>query len=63
MNLEVTYSKIVGDGEGGGLQQGLTVTTLLNPPTAKFTSQGDGHVRTNTQINFLYYALLVMVSQ
>ena len=62
MNLEVTYSKIVGDGEGG-LQQGLTATTLLKPPAAKFTSQGDAHVRTNTQIKFLYYPLLVMVSQ
>ena len=26
-------------------------------PAAKFTSQGDAHVRTNAQIKFLYYPL------
>ena len=29
----------------------------VNPPAAKFASQGDAHVRTNAQIKFLYYSL------
>ena len=28
-----------------------------NPPAAKFASQGDALMRTNTQIRFLYYPL------
>ena len=52
MNLEVVYSKI---GGRVGLQQGLA------PPSsaAKFAPQGDAYVRTDTQIIFLYYALLL----
>ena len=30
-----------------------------NLPAAKFASQRDAHVRTNTQIKFLYYPLIV----
>ena len=52
MNQEVIYS-IIG---GGGLQHGLT-TTPPNPPVAKFASQGDAPMRTNTQIKLLYYPL------
>ena len=29
----------------------------LSPPAAKFASQGDAHLRTDAQINFLYYPL------
>ena len=32
-----------------------------NPRTPKFASQGDAHVRTDTQIKFLYYPLRVWV--
>ena len=42
------YSEI-----GGG---GLTAQSL-QPPAAKFQSQGDAHMRTNAQIKFLYYPL------
>ena len=28
---------------------------LLNPPAAKFASQGDVHVRIDAKIKFLYY--------
>ena len=28
-----------------------------NPPAEKLISQGDAHMRTNTQIKFLYYPL------
>ena len=28
---------------------------VLNPPAAKFASQGDVHVRIDAQIKFLYY--------
>ena len=52
-NLEVIYSEI---GGGGSLKRGLTAPTS-NPPAAKVASQGDAHVRTDTQIKFLYYAL------
>ena len=30
-----------------------------NNPAAKFTSQGDAHMRTNAQIKFLYYPLVL----
>ena len=42
---------------GGGvrLQRGLTAPP--NPPTAKFASQGDAHMRTNAQTKCLYYPL------
>ena len=30
-----------------------------NPPAAKFASQGDVHVRTEAQIKFLYYPVIV----
>ena len=52
-NLEVIYSEIGGE---GSLKRGLTAPTS-NPPAAKVASQGDAHVRTDTQIKFLYYAL------
>ena len=29
------------------------------PPATKFASQGDAHMRTNTQIKFWYYPLCV----
>ena len=29
----------------------------MSSKAAKFTSQGDAHVRTNAQIKFLYYPL------
>ena len=51
MNLEVIYSKI------GGFTAGAYSTPPPNPPAAKFASQGDAHVRTNTQIKFMYYPL------
>ena len=53
-NLEVIYSEI---GGGGSLKRGLTAPTS-NPPAAKVASQGDAHVRTDTQIKFLYYPLV-----
>ena len=28
-----------------------------NPPAARFASEGDAHMRTNTQIKFQYYPL------
>ena len=59
MNLEIIYSKI-----GGGLQRGLIAppppSPPPNPPAAKFTSQGHAHLRTNTQIKFLYYPLTLI---
>ena len=53
------HSKI---GGGGGWGEGGN-ERLQHPhcppnlPAAKFTSQGDAHVRTNAQIKFLYYPL------
>ena len=47
------YSKIGRVSCCGGLQCPL----LPNPTAAKFTSQGHVHVRTDLQINFLYYPL------
>ena len=41
---------------GGGLQHGLTAPPP-NPPAAKFASQGDAPMRTDTQIKLLYYPL------
>ena len=47
----------------GGLQQGATVhppslpSSPTNPSAAKFAPQGDVHMRTYTQIKFLYYPL------
>ena len=45
----------------GGLQQGATMHPLpsspTNPSTAKFAPQGHVHMRTYTQIKFLYYPL------
>ena len=32
-------------------------STPINPPAAKFASQGDVHVRTDAQIKSLYYPL------
>ena len=59
------YSKI----EGGigcegrmDLQQGLIgppLCSLKKNSAAKFTSQGHAHVRTDAQIEFLYYPLCV----
>ena len=62
------YSKIVG-GKGvgwgggvGGLQWGLTAPPLpTKPPSAKFASQGNAHVRTDAQIQFLYYPLYTVI--
>ena len=42
----------------GGLQR-PTPPSPANPSAAKFTSQGDGHVRTDAQIKFLHYPLRV----
>ena len=36
---------------------GLTALPSPLPAAAKFASQGDAHMRTNTQIKFLYYPL------
>ena len=39
-------------------QRGFTAAPSLsptNPSAAKFASQGNAHVRTDTQIKFLYY--------
>ena len=36
-----------------------TTTPPPNPPAAKFASQGDVHVRTEAQIKFLYYPVIV----
>ena len=50
------YSKIVIYGK----KVELTATpspSSTNPSAAKFASQGDVHVRTDTQIKFLYYTL------
>ena len=51
---------------------GLTVGTYSPPPTAppqpppplaaKFALQGDAHVRTDTQIKFLYHTLLAYMT-
>ena len=52
---------------------GLTVGTYSPPPTAplqppppplaaKFVLQGDAHVRTDTQIKFLYHTLLAYMT-
>ena len=43
-------------GGEGRLQRGLTAPPP-NPPAAKFASQGDAPVRTDTQIKLLYYPL------
>ena len=34
-------------------------STPINPPAAKFASEGDAHVRTDAKIKFLYYRLAV----
>ena len=39
----------------GRLTVGSYSTPLLNPPAAKFASQGDVHVRIDAKIKFLYY--------
>ena len=60
MNLEVIYGNI-----GEGLQWGLTVPSPPPdlPTTATFASlfasQGDAFVRTDAQIKFLYYPLII----
>ena len=53
------HSKIGGKGgrEGKGGLQHPPPHCPPNLPAAKFTSQGDAHVRTNAQIKFLYYPL------
>ena len=56
------YSKIGGGREGGAgaYSRGLNSPPSPNPPpppVAKFASQGDAHMRTDAQINFLYYTL------
>ena len=33
------------------------------PPSAKFTSQSDAHMRTNAKIKFLYYPLMTDLKQ
>ena len=43
---------------GGRLQWGFT-TLPPNPPAAKFASQGDARMRTDAQINFLHYPLVL----
>ena len=47
-------------GEARGLQH---PPTPRNSPPAKFASQGGTHVRTDTQIKFLYYPLAISQSQ
>ena len=42
---------------GAGLQRGLTAPHPKKLPAAKLSSKGDAHVRTDTQIKFLYYPL------
>ena len=61
MNLEVIYGNI-----GEGIQWGLTVPSPPPPdlPTTAtfaslFASQGDAFVRTDAQIKFLYYPLII----
>ena len=49
------YSRIGGRLTAGGLQRPLPP----NPPAAKFTLQGDAHVRTDAQIKVLYYPLKI----
>ena len=48
---------------GHHLTAGSCCTTTTppppNPPAAKFASQGDVHVRTEAQIKFLYYPVIV----
>ena len=42
---------------------GLGITAQSSqPPAAKFASQGDSQMRTDTQIKFLYYPLLIKFS-
>ena len=50
------YSRI-----GGGIlpAEGLQRPLPPNPPAAKFTLQGDAHVRTDAQIKVLYYPLKI----
>ena len=45
-----------------GFQLGVTASPpppQKKPPAAKFASQGDAHVRTDAQIKFLYYSLVI----
>ena len=49
------YSRIGGRLTVGGLQRPLPP----NPPAAKFTLQGDAHVRTDAQIKVLCYPLKI----
>ena len=44
---------------GGGGVCGPPPPTTPPPPAAKFASQDDAHMRTNTQIKFWYYPLCV----
>ena len=47
------YSKKV----GGCLQGTPPPPSHPNSPAAKFASQGEAHMRTDTQIKFIYYPL------
>ena len=53
------YRKIVIYGKIRGAYS--TPPSPANPAAAKFASQSDVHVRTNTQIKFLYYPLHVNI--
>ena len=45
---------------GGG---GWDYSTLSKPPAARFASQDDAHVKTDTQIKFLHYSLILPSDQ
>ena len=43
-----------------GFQLGVTASPpQKKTPAAKFASQGDAHIRTDAQIKFLYYPLVI----
>ena len=44
-------------GGGGGAPAPYSAPPSLDPPAAKFASQGDAHMGTDAQIKFLYYPL------
>ena len=54
------YSKIVIYGKIKGAYSARSPLPA-NPSAAKFTSQGNVHVRTDAQIKFLYYSLQVNI--
>ena len=51
------YSKIVIYSKIGGAYTAPFLLPIQIPPAAKFASQGDAHVRSDTQMKFLYYPL------